>query len=63
MCGIPAARAPAMSRGRESPTKTAAAGLSPNASVALRKIRGSGFVHPTSVESKMTSKRSWIRHS
>src|SRR5262245_33410001 len=56
MCGMPAARAPAMSRGRESPTKTVAAGLTPNASVALRKIRGSGFVNPTSAESMMTPK-------
>ena len=53
----PPARAPAMSRGSESPTKVAAAGPTPRASSATRKIRGSGFAHPTSAESTRTLKR------
>src|SRR5205823_1521802 len=50
-CRIPMARAPAMSRGRESPTKTTSAGASASSSSALWKMRGSGFEHPTRVES------------
>src|SRR5206468_10712835 len=55
MWRIPTPRAPAMSRGSESPTKVAVAAEAPRASSASWKIRGAGFVHPTSAELTSTT--------
>src|SRR5207248_5743898 len=55
-CCMPAARAPAMSRARESPTKTVSAGSIPSSCTAWKKMRGSGLLSPTRAESTMTLK-------
>src|SRR5262249_37812981 len=54
MWAMPMPRAPAMSRGSESPTNVTASGCRPSLASACWKIRGSGFVQPTSVESTIT---------
>src|SRR5262249_26014979 len=51
MCRMPIFRAPSMSRGSESPTKTARSELVASASSAAWKMRGSGLVAPTASES------------
>ncbi len=58
MWRIPTPRAPAMSRGNESPTKVAFAAETRRGRRAPRwKIRGAGFVQPTSAESTITLKQ------
>jgi hypothetical protein len=52
------ARAPAMSRGSESPTKMASEGQASSGASAASKIRASGFRKPTAAESIATDKQS-----
>ena len=54
MCAMPMPRAPAMSRESESPTKVAWPDGRPSSRSACVKMRGSGFVQPTSAESTIT---------